>query len=485
LKKLEEIIKNVNIITINGDKNIPVASVSFDSRKTGQDALFVAIPGTQTNGHEFIGDAIKNGAKVVVCETMPLQQNNNITYILTDDAKHALAAMACAFFDHPSTKIKLIGVTGTNGKTSIVNMLYQLFNNNNIAVGMLSTINNYVNKTKTEATHTTSDPVMINHLLNEMVKANCKYCFMEVSSHAIHQKRVEGLNWTGGIFTNITHDHLDYHKTFDEYLNVKKLLFDDLPPEAFALVNIDDPRGKIMVQNTKAQVKTYAVKSMADFKTKITEHGFDGMQLEIDKNEIYTHFIGRFNAYNMLAVYSTAILLGLQKEIVLKNLSALSFVNGRLEKISAGKEIHAFVDYAHTPDALKNVFESLKEIKNKKNKLIAVVGAGGNRDKEKRPLMAKISVQHCDVVILTSDNPRDENPEDIINDMMKGIENKKNSNVLNITNRVEAIKTAIMMAGKNDVVLVAGKGHETYQEIKGVKHHFDDKEILNTILSMN
>ncbi len=485
MKSLNEIIDNVKILVVNGNTDVRVGSVSFDSRKTEQNALFVAVPGTRTNGHAFIEGAIKNGAKVIVCETLPSHQHDNITYLQTDDAQRALALIASAFYNHPSKKLALTGVTGTNGKTSIVNLLYQLFNKNNVAVGMLSTINNYINKKNITATHTTSDPVLVNRLLNEMVEAGCEYCFMEVSSHAIHQKRVEGLNWSGGIFTNITHDHLDYHKTFDEYLRVKKSFFDDLPPQAFALVNIDDPRGKIMVQNTKARVITYAIKSMADFKTKIIEHDFDGMQLNIDKNEIYTPIIGRFNAYNLLAVYSTAILLGLKKENVLKNLSALSFVNGRLEKIQAGSAMHAFVDYAHTPDALKNVFESLKEIKKKESKLIAVVGAGGNRDKTKRPLMAKISVEHCDIVILTSDNPRYEDPEDIIADMMTGLGDKKNSKVLNITNRTEAIKTAIMMANKDDVVLVAGKGHETYQEIKGVRHHFDDREVLNNILSMN
>ncbi len=485
MKKLNDILQEVRVLRIDGNENISVAGVIFDSRQAQKDTLFVAVTGTQTDGHKFISQAVYNGATAVICESLPGKLNTGVTYILTDDSQHALAHVACAYYDYPSQKLKLTGVTGTNGKTTIVNLLYQLFEKQDIPAGMLSTIKNYINKKEVKATHTTSDPVVVNQLLAEMVKAGCEYCFMEVSSHAIHQKRVEGLEWDGGVFTNITHDHLDYHKTFDEYLRVKKSFFDHLPDYAFALVNIDDQRGKVMVQNCSALVKTYAVKTMADFKARIMEHSFNGMQLNIDKKEVWTPFIGRFNAYNLLAVYGIAVLMGMEQDTVLQNITALPFVNGRLEKIQSSSNIHAIVDYAHTPDALKNVFESLTEIKDKDSKLLAVVGAGGNRDKGKRPLMAKISAEYCDVLILTADNPRDEDPEDIIADMMKGLNKQKNSKVLNIVNRTEAIKTAAMMANKGDVVLVAGKGHETYQEVKGVRQHFDDREVLTNVLSNN
>lgn len=479
---INDILTNINVIQAIGNAPAEINAISFDSRKVFRNDLFVAVNGTTADGHDFIDTAIEKGAIAILCETIPMQTNPSIYYIKVDDSQAALGICASNYYNRPSEKLKLVGVTGTNGKTTTATLLYQVFYNLGYKTGLLSTIDNYIHDRKVNATHTTPDPVSINLLLNDMVDAGCEYCFMEVSSHAIHQKRIQGLQFTGGIFTNISHDHLDYHKTFKEYIHVKKTFFDALPPSAFALVNADDKNGRIMVQNTKASIYYYGIKTFTDYKLKIIESHFEGMQININAKEVWTPLIGLFNAYNLLSVYATTILLGQTEEESLQQLSLLKKVNGRFEHyISASGKV-GVIDYAHTPDGLKNVLATINEIRTAPAQIITVVGAGGDRDKSKRPEMGKIAAQLSDTLILTSDNPRSEDPEAIITDMKKGIPTDTTTNILAISNRAEAIKTACMLAKPKDIILVAGKGHEKSQEIKGTKHHFNDKEELLTSL---
>jgi UDP-N-acetylmuramoyl-L-alanyl-D-glutamate--2,6-diaminopimelate ligase len=452
--------------------------LSFDSRNISENTLFFAIPGAKVDGHAFIDAAIANGAKAIVCEILPEIKNENVRYIKVKSSGHALGEIANIFYGEPSKKLKLIGVTGTNGKTTTATLLYRLFKSLGYKTGLLSTIAIYIDNREIETSHTTPDALIINSVLSEMVKYGCDYCFMEVSSHSVVQGRIAGLEFKGGIFSNITHDHLDYHKTFDEYIKAKKGFFDSLGKDAFALVNTDDRNAKIMVQNTKALIKTYALASPADFMCRILEHSFEGMLLNIEGTETWVQFVGRFNASNLLAVYSAAILLGVEKNEILTELSKMTPVAGRFESIRLPSGVTAIVDYAHTPDALKNVLDTINDVRRDAGKLITVVGCGGNRDKTKRPEMARIGVENSDRLILTSDNPRFEKPEDIVEDMKAGLNTAQLSQTLCIVNRKEAIKTALAIANKGDIVLIAGKGHENYQEIEGVKYHFDDKEIV-------
>lgn len=478
MKKLSDILINVIVEKVIGDNNVLINNISFDSRNVAQGDVFVAVSGTQSDGHKFIQTAIEKGSVVIICEKIPDFISSNITYIHVKDSSKTLGTIASNYFNNPSSKLSLIGITGTNGKTTTATLSYHLTKKLGYKAGLLSTVRNYIDNKEISATHTTPDAVAINKLLAEMVAEGCEYCFMEVSSHAIVQNRISGLTFRGGVFTNITHDHLDYHNTFDEYLKAKKLFFDNLPESAFALVNIDDKNGKVMLQNTAANKQSYSLKSYSDFKCKVLESHFDGMLLNIDNNEIWTKLIGGFNAYNLLAVYVIAILLKQNKEEVLTALSSLTTVDGRFEYFTSQNGVTAIVDYAHTPDALLNVFHTINEIREGNGTLITVVGAGGNRDKSKRPVMGKISAELSDKVILTSDNPRNEIPEDIINEIFSGVEPQNRRKVVKITDRKEAIRTAFMLAHKNDIILIAGKGHENYQEINGVKHHFDDKEII-------
>ena len=479
--KLQELLKNIKPSVIEGNTDIEISGVNIDSRKIREGHLFVAMRGTQVDGHKFIDKALESGAKAVLCEEFPQDKKDGICYILVDSTEDAVGKVATLFYGDPSKHLKLVGVTGTNGKTTIATLLYNMFRKFGYKVGLLSTVCNYIDDRAVPADHTTPDPIELNELLSEMVKAGCEYAFMECSSHAIHQKRIGGLRFTGGIFTNLTRDHLDYHKTFENYRNAKKAFFDGLPKTAFAITNADDRNGMVMVQNTKATIKTYSTCQMADFRARIIEMHFAGMYLDIDGHEVGVQFIGKFNVSNLLAVYATARMLGKQPEEILVAMSTLHSVSGRLEPIQSPDGYTAIVDYAHTPDALENVLNAIHEVLNGKGKVITVCGAGGNRDKGKRPLMAQEAVRQSDRVIITSDNPRFEEPQDIINDMVAGLNKDEMKKVITITDRKEAIKTACMMAQKGDVILVAGKGHENYQEIKGVKHHFDDKEVLHAI----
>ena len=479
--KLQELLKNIKPSVIEGNTDIEISGVNIDSRKIREGHLFVAMRGTQVDGHKFIDKALESGAKAILCEEFPQDKKDGICYILVDSTEDAVGKVATLFYGDPSKHLKLVGVTGTNGKTTIATLLYNMFRKFGYKVGLLSTVCNYIDDRAVPADHTTPDPIELNELLSEMVKAGCEYAFMECSSHAIHQKRIGGLRFTGGIFTNLTRDHLDYHKTFENYRNAKKAFFDGLPKTAFAITNADDCNGMVMVQNTKATIKTYSTCQMADFRARIIEMHFAGMYLDIDGHEVGVQFIGKFNVSNLLAVYATARMLGKQPEEILVAMSTLHSVSGRLEPIQSPDGYTAIVDYAHTPDALENVLNAIHEVLNGKGKVITVCGAGGNRDKGKRPLMAQEAVRQSDRVIITSDNPRFEEPQDIINDMVAGLNKDEMKKVITITDRKEAIKTACMMAQKGDVILVAGKGHENYQEIKGVKHHFDDKEVLHEI----
>jgi len=479
--KLQELLKNIKPTTIEGNTDVEITGVNIDSRKIKDGHLFVAMKGTQVDGHKFIGKAIESGAKAILCEDMPQEKNDGVCYIQVASTEDAVGKVATLFFGDPSKHLKLVGVTGTNGKTTIATLLYNMFRKFGYKVGLLSTVCNYIDDREVPADHTTPDPIELNELLSEMVKAGCEYAFMECSSHAIHQKRIGGLKFTGGIFTNLTRDHLDYHKTFENYRNAKKAFFDGLPKTAFAITNADDRNGMVMVQNTKATIKTYSTRQMADFRARIIEMHFAGMYLDIDGHEVGVQFIGKFNVSNLLAVYAAARMLGMQPEDILVAMSTLHSVSGRLEPIQSPDGFTAIVDYAHTPDALENVLNAIHEVLNGKGKVITVCGAGGNRDKGKRPLMAQEAVRQSDRVIITSDNPRFEEPQDIINDMIAGLNKEQLKKVITIVDRKEAIKTACMMAQKGDVILVAGKGHENYQEIKGVKHHFDDKEVLHEI----
>ena len=486
--KLSELLKNIKPTVIIGDDNIDITGVNIDSRRVADGHLFVAMKGTQVDGHKFIAKAIEQGAKAILCEDLPEDATNAqhptpITYIQVPSTEDAVGRVATLFYGNPSKKLKLVGVTGTNGKTTIATLLYNMFRKMGHRCGLLSTVCNYVEGEAIPASHTTPDPIELNALLARMVDAGCEYAFMECSSHAIAQKRIGGLSFTGGLFTNLTRDHLDYHKTFENYRNAKKAFFDALPKGAFAITNADDKNGMFMVQNTKATVKTYSTRSMADFKAHILECHFEGMYLEVDGHEVGVQFIGKFNVSNLLAVYGAAIMLGKKPEDVLLVMSTLKSVNGRLDPVRSPEGFTAIVDYAHTPDALENVLNAIHEVLNGKGKVITVCGAGGNRDKGKRPLMAQEAVRQSDRVIITSDNPRFEEPQDIINDMLAGLNAQQMKKVVSIVDRREAIRTACMMAQKGDVILVAGKGHENYQEIKGVKHHFDDKEVLSEIFA--
>lgn len=481
--KLNELLKNVEILNILGDTEVEITGVNIDSRKIREGHLFIAIPGTQTDGHKFIPKAIELGAAAILCENIPDNQEPGVTYITVKSTEDSVGKVATQFFGDPSSKLKLVGVTGTNGKTTIATLLYNMFRKFGHKCGLLSTVCNYIEGEAIPADHTTPDPIELNHLLAQMVEAGCEYAFMECSSHAIAQKRIGGLRFAGGIFTNLTRDHLDYHGTFENYRDAKKAFFDGLDKDAFAITNADDKNGAVMVQNCKAQIKTYSTRTMADFKAKIIECHFEGMYLDINGKEVGVQFIGKFNVSNLLAVYGAAVMLGKKPEDILIVLSTLKSVNGRLEPIHSPEGYTAVVDYAHTPDALENVLSAIHEVLDGKGKVITVCGAGGNRDKGKRPLMAQEAVKQSDKVIITSDNPRFEEPQDIINDMLAGLDNKQMKKVVSIVDRREAIRTACMMAEKGDVILIAGKGHEDYQEIKGVKHHFDDKEVVREIFN--
>lgn len=464
-----------------GDKNVTIADITNDSRKVAKDWLFIAVRGVNVDGHNFIGQVIEAGASVVVCEEAPANRPSNVLFVVVDDSATALGQLASNWYGRPSENLKLVGITGTNGKTTTVTLLHRMTTKLGYKAGLLSTVRNIVVDRAVEATQTTPDPLQLHRLLAEMVEAGCDYCFMEVSSHAAHQRRIAGLKFAGGIFSNLTQDHLDYHKTFADYRDAKKLFFDGLGKDAFAVVNVDDRNGMVMLQNCKAHKHTYALQSMADFKCKVIESSFEGMQLNIDGVDVWTSFVGRFNAYNLLAVYSASILLGFDKTEVLTVLSTLGAVDGRFQCIRSKSGKTAIVDYAHTPDAIENVLNTIKNVTEGEHQIITVTGAGGNRDKTKRPIMASIAVQLSDKVILTSDNPRNEKAEDIIADMKAGVQPPLTSKLLAITDRTEAIRTACMLAQPGDVVLVAGKGHETYQEVNGVKHHFDDREVIKQI----
>ena len=476
--KLKELLKDIPVIAIVGSEDVEITDVNIDSRRIKDGHLFIAMKGTQVDGHKFVPKAIELGAKAVMCEDMPEEKAEGVTYVQVESTEDVVGKVATTFHGNPSTKLKLVGVTGTNGKTTIATLLYNMFTKMGHKCGLLSTVCNYIIDEAIPADHTTPDPIELNRLLDRMVQAGCEYAFMECSSHAIAQKRIGGLTFAGGIFTNLTRDHLDYHKTFENYRNAKKAFFDGLPKTAFAITNADDKNGMVMVQNTKATVKTYSIRTVADFKARIIECHFEGMYLEMDGHEVGVQFIGKFNVSNLLAVYAAAVMLGKSPEDVLVVMSTLHSVSGRLEPIHSPEGYTAVVDYAHTPDALENVLNAIHEVLDGKGHVITVCGAGGNRDKGKRPLMAQEAVKQSDKVIITSDNPRFEEPQDIINDMLAGLNAQQMKKVISIVDRREAIRTACMMAQKGDVILIAGKGHENYQEIKGVKHHFDDHEVV-------
>lgn len=483
---LQDILYKVGLISVQGLLNREVSQIDFDSREVQTNSLFVAVRGTQVDGHLYIDKAIDKGAMTIVCEELPLALNDQITYLQVKDAHQALALLAANFYGNPSKQLTLVGITGTNGKTSTCTLLHDVFTEMGFVCGLLSTVVNKIGKREVPATHTTPNPVALNALLKEMVDEGCQYCFMEVSSHAIHQNRIAGLDFKIAGFTNITHDHLDYHKTFKEYIAAKKKFFDELSSNAIALVNIDDSNGLVMVQNSNAKVRTIAMKTLADFKVKIIENSFSGLVLEINRHELWTNLIGGFNAYNLLMVYAVAISLEMDEIEVLTTLSKLKPVEGRFEQFVSTSGIVAIVDYAHTPDALKNVLSTIQAVRTRNEEVITVVGCGGDRDRTKRPLMAEISAQFSDKVILTSDNPRSEDPEAIITEMKAGISAEKSAKVMAITNREEAIKVACTLAKSGDILLVAGKGHEKYQEIKGVRFPFDDLSLLvKTLKNLN
>jgi UDP-N-acetylmuramoyl-L-alanyl-D-glutamate--2,6-diaminopimelate ligase len=479
---LKDILYKVAIEAVKGSTEIAVNKIEFDSRKIQENDVFVAIRGTISNGHDFIETAINLGAVSVICDMLPEVIVTGVTYIQVKDTNSALAFMANNFYGNPSSKLKLVGITGTNGKTTIASLLYQLFKKAGFKVGLLSTVKIKVDEFEYKATHTTPDSLSINYYLNEMVVMGCNYCFMEVSSHGIHQKRTEGLHFEGGVFSNLSHDHLDYHETFAEYRDVKKSFFDQLPKTAFALTNIDDKNGLVMLQNTYAKKLTYALKSYSDYKAQILENQLSGLLLKINENEVWVKLIGTFNAYNLLAIYGTSVQLGIESFEALRLLSELESVSGRFQFIVSNEKITAIVDYAHTPDALENVLKTINDIRTNNEQLITVVGCGGDRDKTKRPIMANIASQMSDKVIITSDNPRTENPAVIIAEMEAGVAPQNFKKSLSIEDRKQAIKTACQLANSNDIILIAGKGHETYQEINGVRHDFDDMKIVKEFL---
>ena len=480
--KLERLIENIQIKNLAGDSRCDIAGVNIDSRRIEPGHLFIALRGTQADGHAYIGKAIDRGAVAVLCETLPETLAEGVTYVQVANTEDVVGQVATTFYGNPTARLKLVGVTGTNGKTTIATLLYNMFRHFGYKVGLLSTVCNYIDGEAVPTDHTTPDPVTLNVLLGRMADAGCEYAFMEVSSHAVAQKRIGGLCFAGGIFTNLTRDHLDYHKTFDNYLKAKKAFFDGLPKTAFALTNADDRNGSVMVQNTRAgRVAAYSLRSLCDFQGRVLEDGFDGMLMDINGTEVNVQFIGRFNASNLLAVYGAAVLLGQEPHDVLVALSLLRPVAGRFDAMRSPDGYTAIVDYAHTPDALENVLNAIHEVLRGRGHVITVVGAGGNRDKGKRPLMAHEAARQSDRVVITSDNPRFEEPQDIINDMLAGLTDEDKKKTLTIVDRREAIRTACMLAQAGDVVLVAGKGHEDYQEIKGVKHHFDDREIIREL----
>lgn len=478
MKTIQQLTQALPDAQVISNANTTVLHLTYDSRMVGEGSLFFAVKGTQVDGHKYIADVIEKGAAAIVCEVLPDTLDETVTYIKVSNTSEAMGLMAAEFYDHPSKKLKLTAITGTNGKTTVATLLFRLFRSFGHNVGLLSTVQNQINETVIPSTHTTPDSIRINELLEHMVDEGCEYAFMEASSHAIHQNRIKGLHFAGTVFSNITHDHLDYHGTFSNYINAKKKLFDDVNEDAFALTNKDDKNGLVMLQNTKATRYTYSLKAMADFKAKILESDFSGMLLNIDEQEAWFRLVGNFNAYNILAVYGTAFLLGKEKTEIIKHLSNIEAVKGRFEYVRSKDGVIAIVDYAHTPDALKNILDTINEIRTQNEQLITVVGCGGNRDAAKRPVMADIATEYSNKVIFTSDNPRDENPETILDEMQKGVKPLHFKKTLRITDRKEAIKAAIANANKGDIILVAGKGHENYQEIKGVKHHFDDKETV-------
>jgi UDP-N-acetylmuramoyl-L-alanyl-D-glutamate--2,6-diaminopimelate ligase len=476
--ELSTVLNKVKILESIGSMDISVNGVNMDSRLVQKGNLFVAVCGTQTDGHQYISKAIELGARVVVCQTLPDNRPSDVTFIRVEDTEDAIGKIATMFYGDPTKKLKLVGVTGTNGKTTIATLLYEMFTKFGFKCGLCSTVCNYIGTTPYPADHTTPDPVTLNKLLGEMVSEGCEYAFMECSSHAIHQKRIGGLHFVGALFTNLTRDHLDYHKTFENYRDAKKAFFDNLDKDAFAITNLDDKNGLVMTQNTCATVKTYSLQRLADFHAKILEMTFEGMELEINGTDVHVPLVGKFNVSNLLAIYGAAIMLGREPLETLTVLSSLRSVSGRFEALHSPKGFTAIVDYAHTPDALVNVLNAIDEVLCHRGEVITVCGAGGNRDKGKRPQMAYEAARLSDKVIITSDNPRFEEPQDIINDMLVGVQADQKERVISIVDRKEAIRTACMMARKGDVILVAGKGHENYQDVKGVKHHFDDKEVL-------
>lgn len=482
--ELKDILYRVSLTSTSGDMGVRVTGVSFDSRAVQPGSLFVAVTGTQSDGHVYIDAAIKKGATVIVCQQLPETLQDNITYVTVRNSAQALGLIASNFYGNPSERIQLTGVTGTNGKTTTATLLYELFSLLGHRSGLLSTVVNKIVDKNIAATHTTPDPVQLNSLLKQMADEGCTHVFMEVSSHAIDQERISGLRFAGAIFTNITHDHLDYHKTFENYITSKKKLFDELPAESFALVNVDDKRGMVMLQNTSASRRTFGLRKMADFKGRIITNSIEGLELEIDGRDVWFKLIGDFNAYNILGVYGASVLLGKDSDEVLQKLSSLAGVSGRFEVVNPGSRVTVIVDYAHTPDALKNVLETIEQFKSGDTQVITVVGCGGNRDKGKRPVMASIACKHSDKVVLTSDNPRDEDPMEIILEMKQGVMPGEIRKVVVMADREEAIKTACLLAKESDIVLVAGKGHEAYQEIKGVKHPFDDREVVKRMLKL-
>lgn len=482
MKQLKDILYKVHIEAVHGATDITVSKIEFDSRKIELNDVFVAIRGTLSDGHDYIEKALSLGAVAVICEEFPSVIVNGVTYIKVKDSNEALAFLAANYYENPSENIRLVGVTGTNGKTTIASLLYQLFKKAGYKVGLLSTVKIMVDEQEFKATHTTPDSLTINKYLDLMVQEGCEFCFMEVSSHGVHQKRTEALRFEGGVFTNLSHDHLDYHNTFAEYRDVKKSFFDNLPKSAFAITNIDDKNGLVMLQNTKAKKLTYALKSYADYKAQILENQLSGLLLKINDNEVWVKLIGSFNAYNLLAIYGVAVELGIEKVEALRLLSELESVSGRFQFIVSDSKITAIVDYAHTPDALENVLKTIEDIRTKNEQLITVVGCGGDRDKTKRPIMANIASSMSDKAIFTSDNPRTENPETIIEEMEKGVEPQNFKKTVSILDRKQAIKTACQLANPNDIILIAGKGHETYQEINGVRHDFDDLQIVTELL---
>lgn len=481
--RLTDLLYGVAITSVVGNTDQQVEHIAFDSREVKTGSLFFAIKGTAVDGHQFIAKTVDLGAKVIICEDLPAQEFANVTFVQVVDASAALGIVASNFYGNPSRKLKLVGVTGTNGKTTVATLLFQLFRQLGYSVGLLSTVQNQIDNKIVPSTHTTPNPIALNSLLNDMVNTGCDYAFMEVSSHSVVQHRITGLEFVGGIFTNITHDHLDFHKTFDQYLKAKKGFFDGLPKHAFALTNLDDKNGSVMLQNTKAYKKSYALKQMADFKARVLENRFSGLELDIDGVEVYFKMVGSFNAYNLLAAYATAVLLEQDKMKVLTALSTLQGAEGRFEHVNSKSGVIGIVDYAHTPDAVQNVLSTIANIRKGTEQVITVIGCGGDRDKAKRPVMAQVACDWSDKVILTSDNPRSEDPQTIIAEMQQGVSPTNQRKTLSILDRKEAIKTACLLAQPGDIVLVAGKGHEKYQDINGVKHHFDDKEILNEQLN--